>query len=86
MALDFYAFHPPEDVPNYCEVEQMSDATLETFPRYYLEWIGVAMDQKAAEVEGTYRLVDLTDTCQHLHHWGLGLLVAAARQRPGDVH
>jgi hypothetical protein len=58
MALDFYAFHPPEDVPNYCEVEQMSDATLETFPRYYLEWIGVAMDHKAAEVEGTYRLVD----------------------------
>ena len=31
-------------------------------------------------------LLDLTDTCQHLHRWGLRLLVEAARQRPGDVH
>jgi hypothetical protein len=31
-------------------------------------------------------LMDLTETCQHLHRWGLGLLVEAARQRPGDVH
>jgi hypothetical protein len=30
-------------------------------------------------------ITDLTDTCQHLHRWGLGLLVAAARQRPGDA-
>ena len=31
-------------------------------------------------------ITDLTDTCQHLHRWGLRLLVEAARQRPGDVH
>jgi len=31
-------------------------------------------------------ITDLTDTCQHLHRWGLGLLVTAARHRPpGDV-
>jgi hypothetical protein len=31
-------------------------------------------------------LLDLTDTCQHLHRWGLRWMVQAARQRPGDVH
>jgi hypothetical protein len=31
-------------------------------------------------------ITDLTDTCQHLHHWGLVWMVAAARQRPGDVY
>jgi hypothetical protein len=31
-------------------------------------------------------LVDLTDTCQHLHRWGLGLLVEVARRRACDVH
>ena len=30
-------------------------------------------------------LTDLTETCQHLHRWGLGMLVEAAHQRPGDV-
>jgi hypothetical protein len=31
-------------------------------------------------------LLDLTTTCQGLHAWGLAWMVAAARQRPGDVH
>jgi hypothetical protein len=30
-------------------------------------------------------ITGLADTCQRLHHWGLGLMVEAARQRPGDV-
>ena len=29
-------------------------------------------------------LVDLTDTCQHLHHQSLVWMVAAARQTRGD--
>ena len=31
-------------------------------------------------------MLNLTAACEGLHRWGLGLLVAAARQRPGDVH
>jgi hypothetical protein len=32
-------------------------------------------------------ITDLTDTCQHLHRWGLHWMVVAARHRPpGDVH
>ena len=31
-------------------------------------------------------MLNLVDACQGLHSWGLGLLVEAARQRPGDVH
>jgi hypothetical protein len=34
-----------------------------------------------------HSMLRLVDTCQHLHGWGLGLLVEAARHRPpGDVH
>ena len=33
-----------------------------------------------------YSMLRLVDTCQHLHRWGLGLLVqAAARQTPPDT-
>jgi hypothetical protein len=31
-------------------------------------------------------MLNLTTACEGLQRWGLGLLVAAARQRPGDVH
>ena len=32
-------------------------------------------------------MLNLTDACEGLHHWGLRWMVAAARHRPpGDVH
>jgi hypothetical protein len=31
-------------------------------------------------------VLDLVTTCQHLHSQSLHWMVAAARQRPGDVH
>ena len=58
MALEFYAYHPPEAVPDYWTLEAMSDATLAALPRAYLDWIGIALDQHAGEVEGTCRELD----------------------------
>jgi hypothetical protein len=58
MALDFYAFSPPEAVPDYLALEAMPEATFLTLPWYYVEWIGITLDQLAGEVDGTYRTLD----------------------------
>src|SRR6516162_8188005 len=58
MALDFYAWNPPEAVPYWTDIEAMSDTALEAQPLPWLEWVAISMDRDAAEIEGTCRQVD----------------------------
>jgi hypothetical protein len=55
MALDFYVVNPALGLPGSQELEQMTDADLASWSRESLRDMGIALDQRAAEIDGTCR-------------------------------